>query len=121
MGTGKFVTVYPGVWTEREKPYAEEYYAKIKELEDRGPIDVEALISGKIEKGTQGFSNVLEVKEDMMDYNAGKFCPDFALYSDAEYAKIQTTPCIWIWKKAERNTALSNEPTSLVTSSSTWT
>lgn len=87
MGTGKFVTVYPGVWTEREKPYAEEYYAKIKELEDRGPIDVEALISGKIEKGTQGFSNVLEVKEDMMDYNAGKFCPDFALYSDAEYAK----------------------------------
>ena len=65
MGTGKFVTVYPGVWTEREKPYAEEYFAKIKELEDRGPIDVQALISGKIEKGTQGFSNVLEVKEDM--------------------------------------------------------
>ena len=40
MGTGKFVTVYPGVWTKREKPYAEEYMAKIKELEDRGPIDV---------------------------------------------------------------------------------
>ena len=35
MGTGKFVTVYPGVWTEREKPYAEEYFAKIKELEDK--------------------------------------------------------------------------------------
>lgn len=73
MGTGKFVTVYPGVWTEREKPYAEEYFAKIKELEDRGPIDVQALISGKIEKGTQGFSNVLEVKEDMMLYNAKKY------------------------------------------------
>ena len=29
MGNGKFVTVYPGVWTEREKPYAEEYFAKI--------------------------------------------------------------------------------------------
>ena len=87
MGNGKFVTVYPGVWTEREKPYAEEYYAKIKELEDRGPIDVEALISGKIEKGTQGFSNILEVKEDMMDYNSKKFDPDYLLYSDAEYAK----------------------------------
>ena len=87
MGTGKFVTVYPGVWTEREKPYVEEYYQKIKELEDRGPIDVQALISGKIEKGTQGFSNVLEVKEDMMDYNAKKFDPDFLLYSDADYAK----------------------------------
>ena len=54
MGTGKFVTVYPGVWTEREKPYAEEYFAKIKELEDRGPIDVQALISGKIRKGHPG-------------------------------------------------------------------
>ena len=32
MGTGKFRIVYPGVWTEREKPYAEEYMAKIKEL-----------------------------------------------------------------------------------------
>jgi acyl dehydratase len=87
MGTGKFVTVYPGVWTEREKPYAEEYYAKIKELEDRGPIDVQALISGKIEKGTQGFSNVLEVKEDMMLYNAKKYDPDNKLYTDDEYAR----------------------------------
>lgn len=87
MGTGKFVTVYPGVWTEREKPYAEEYFAKIKELEDRGPIDVQALISGKIEKGTQGFSNVLEVKEDMMVYNAKKYDPDNKLYTDDEYAK----------------------------------
>ena len=87
MGTGKFVTVYPGVWTEREKPYAEEYFSKIKELEDRGPIDVQALISGKIEKGTQGFSNVLEVKEDMMLYNAKKYDPDNKLYTDDAYAK----------------------------------
>ena len=87
MGTGKFITVYPGVWTPREAPYAEEYMAKIKELEDRGSIDVEALVSGKIEKGTQGFMNVLEVKEDMMDYNAQKFDPDFLLYKDTEYAK----------------------------------
>ena len=87
MGTGKFITVYPGIWTEREKPYAEEYFAKIKELEDRGPIDVQALISGKIEKGTQGFSNVLEVKEDMMVYNAKKYDPDNKLYTDDEYAK----------------------------------
>ena len=63
MGTGKFVTVYPGVWTEREKPYAEEYYAKIKELEDRGPIDVQALISGKIEKGGQRGHDALQCQE----------------------------------------------------------
>lgn len=87
MGTGKFVTVYPGQWTEREKPYAEEYMAKIKELEDRGPIDVQALIAGKIEKGTQGFSNVLEVKEDMMLYNAKKYDPDNKLYTDDAYAQ----------------------------------
>ena len=87
MGSGKFLTVYPGQWTEREKPYAEEYMAKIKELEDRGPIDVQALISGKIEKGTQGFSNVLEVKEDMMVYNAKKYDPDNKLYTDDAFAQ----------------------------------
>ncbi len=87
MGTGKFRIVFPGVWTEREKPYAEEYMAKIKELEDRGPIDVAALISGKIEKGTQGLTNVLQVKEDMMLYNAKKYDPDNKLYTDDAYAK----------------------------------
>ena len=87
MGTGKFVTVYPGVWTDREKPYVEEYMAEARMLEERGPIDVEALISGKIEKGTQGYSNKLDVKEDMMLYNAKKFDPDFKLYTDDEYAR----------------------------------
>lgn len=83
----KFQMFYPGQWTEREKPYVTEYQAKIKELEDRGPIDVQALISGKIEKGTQGFMNVLAVKEDMMLYNAKKYDPDNKLYTDDAYAK----------------------------------
>lgn len=87
MGTGAFKTVYPGQWTPREAPYARAYMEKIKELEDRGPIDVEALISGRIPKGTQGFSNVLEVKEDMMVYNALKYDPGNRLYTDDDYAR----------------------------------
>ena len=87
MGTGAFKTVYPGQWTQREAPYARAYMEKIRELEERGPIDVDALISGRIPKGTQGFSNVLEVKEDMMRYNAQKYDPDNLLYSDDEYAR----------------------------------
>ncbi len=83
----KFTVVFPGIWTEREKPHAVAYLAKIKELEDRGPIDVQALISGKIEKGTQGFSNILEVKEDMMLYNAKKYDPGNKLYTDDAYAQ----------------------------------
>lgn len=63
---------YPAAWLEREKPIAEAYLVKSKELEDHGPINVETLISDKIEKGTQGFSNVLKVKEDMLLYNAKK-------------------------------------------------
>ena len=84
---GKFQIFYPGKYTEREQAALEIYQAKIKELEDRGPIDVEALISGKIEKGTQGYSNKLEVKEDMMLYNARKFDPDNKLYTDDAYAQ----------------------------------
>ena len=69
LGTGKFVTVYPGVWTEREKPYAEEYFAKIKELEDRGPIDVQALISGKIEKGEDPDETILREAVEETGYS----------------------------------------------------
>ena len=84
---GKFQIFYPGQYTEREQKGLEIYQAKIKELEDRGPIDVQALISGKIEKGTQGFSNILEVKEDMMLYNANKFDPATELYTDDAVAQ----------------------------------
>lgn len=87
MGNGAFKTVYPGVWTPREEPYAKAYQDKIRELEERGPIDVEALISGRIPQGTQGFTNMLEVKEDMMRYNAQKYDPDNPLYSDDAYAQ----------------------------------
>ena len=62
--------------------------AKIKELEDRGPIDVQALISGKIEKRAPRASpTFLEVKEDMMLYNAKKYDPDNKLYTDDAYAQ----------------------------------
>ena len=83
----KFKTVYPGVWTEREKPYAEQYYAKIKELEDRGPIDVQALIAGTLPEGTPGVGPKLKVERDMMVYQAYKYDPENPLYFDDEYAK----------------------------------
>ena len=64
MGTGKFVTVYPGVWTKREKPYAEEYMAKIKELEDaKRQAKGEELSAGSI----LPYTNVRTLTRELVD------------------------------------------------------
>lgn len=81
MGTGKFVTVYPAYGPSAKSPMPRSIWQKSKSWRIAAP-DVQALISGKIEKGTQGFSNILEVKEDMMLYNAKKYDPDNKLYTD---------------------------------------
>lgn len=83
----KFQTFYPGIYTDREKAGMEVFLAEAKALQERGPIDVKALISGTLPEGTPGVSNKLEVKEDMMLYNAYKYDPENPLYTDDEYAK----------------------------------
>ena len=44
----KFQTFYRGQYTPREQPCLEEYLAQAKALQDRGPIDVQALIAGAL-------------------------------------------------------------------------
>lgn len=84
---GKFQIFYQGNYTEREKPYLAQYVAKIEELKARGPVDVKALITGTLPEGTPGVGPKLEVKEDMMLYNALKYDPENKLYTDDDYAK----------------------------------
>lgn len=83
----KFQTFYPGNLTEREKAGMKIFLAEAKALEERGPIDVKALISGTLPEGTPGVSNKMLVKEDMMLYDAYKYDPENKLYTDDEYAK----------------------------------
>lgn len=83
-----FITLYPGQYTEKEKALAEQWIAENKALEDRGPIDVQALINGTLPKDTPGVvSQTLTVTKEMMLYNANKYDPENPIFSDSEYAQ----------------------------------
>ena len=83
----KFQTFYRGQYTSREQPCLEEYLAQAKALEERGPIDVQALIAGTLPEGTSGVGPKLKVEPDMMTYQAYKYDPENPLYFDDDYAK----------------------------------
>ena len=83
-----YITLYPGVFTEREKPYFEQYVAENKAIEDRGCVDIQALISGTLPKDTPGIvSTPLVVTEAMIRYNNEKYDPENPVLNDTEYAK----------------------------------
>lgn len=83
----KFQIFYPGVYTEREKPYMAQFVEQIEALKARGPIDVKALINGTLPEGTPGVGPKYVAEEDMMLYNSDKYDPENPLYNDDEYAK----------------------------------
>ena len=83
-----FITLYPNQFTDREKPLVEKYIADNKAIEDRGPINVQALIKGTLPKDTPGVvSETLTATKEMMLYNANKYDPENPIYNDGEYAK----------------------------------
>jgi len=83
-----FITLYPDQLTDREKPLVEKYIADNKAIEDRGPIDVQALIKGTLPEGTPGVvGETLTATREMMLYNAKKYDPENPIFSNAEYAK----------------------------------
>lgn len=49
-----FIVLYPGVYTEKEKALVEKYLADNRALEERGEIDVQALVKGALPKDTPG-------------------------------------------------------------------
>ena len=84
---GDFVTLYPGVYTEKEKDLVEQYLADNRALEERGPIDVEALIQGTLPKDTPGLGPSYVASEAMVRYNNEKYDPENPVLNDAVYAR----------------------------------
>jgi len=83
-----FITLYPDKYTDKEKALVEKYIADNKAIEARGPIDVKALIAGKLPKDTPGVvSQTLVATKEMMLYNAKKYDPENPVFNVAEYAK----------------------------------
>jgi hypothetical protein len=82
-----FVVLYPGVYTEKEKALVEKYLADNKALEERGDIDVPALISGTLPKDTPGLGPSYVASEAMVRYNNKKYDPENPVLNDAGYAR----------------------------------
>ncbi|EQB12855.1 hypothetical protein [Sphingobium lactosutens] len=82
-----FLTLYPGVWTDRERPLVAKYLADNQALRDRGPIDVKALVTGRLPKGTPGLGPVVRATEAWVRYNNAKYDPESKLRNDAAYAR----------------------------------
>ena len=40
---GEFVVFYPGVYTEREKPWLKKFLEEDQAIRDRGPVNVQAI------------------------------------------------------------------------------
>ena len=89
-----FITLYPGVYTEREKAPVEKYLKECAAINGRGPVDVSRLVSGKLPKDTPGIGPVVYVTEEMVRYNNGKYDPENPLYNDQDYAKKMGFPDI---------------------------
>ena len=87
------------MYTEREAEAVPRYLAANKAIEERGPIDREALAAGALPADTPGFSATLPVTEAMVRYNNSKYDPDNPLLHDADYARslgykdILAMPC----------------------------
>ncbi|MFT4089454.1 MAG: hypothetical protein QM645_01890 [Asticcacaulis sp.] len=84
-----FVWLYPGVFSEHEKAMAEAYLADNAALKARGPIDVDALINGRLPANTPGLGPVIKVTEEWVRYNNAKYDPENPLRNDAAYARAQ--------------------------------
>lgn len=82
-----FIVLYPGVYAEREKTLAEKYLADNRALTERRPIDLKALIQGKLPKGTPGVGPTISVTEAMVRYNNRKYDPENPVLNDAAYAR----------------------------------
>ncbi|MCA8887965.1 MAG: hypothetical protein KDA46_03980 [Parvularculaceae bacterium] len=83
----EFLTLYPGVWVDRERANALPGMAKEKAICDRGPIDIDALVSGTLPKDTPGVGTVIHATEEWVRYNNSKYDPDNRVYNDSDYAK----------------------------------
>jgi|WetSurMetagenome_2_1015567.scaffolds.fasta_scaffold05367_5 hypothetical protein len=94
-----FEVLYPGVYVEQEKALLANYLADNRALEERGAVDVRALVAGTLPAGTPGLLPVVPVAEDMVRYNNSKYDPENPLVHNAEHARslgyddILAMPC----------------------------
>ena len=84
--TEGFEVFYPGVWTERERPYLEAFFAENEALNHRKPFSIDDLIAGKL-TDVVGYVGTLKVTEELIRYFADLYMPESPLFHDAAYCR----------------------------------
>jgi hypothetical protein len=87
LSASDFITMYPGVPLEKEKALVEKWITENDAINNRGTIDIKALINGTLPKDTPGVSTVIVASEDMIRYENQKYDPENPVLNNAEYAK----------------------------------
>lgn len=82
-----FIIRYPGIFDEREKPYMDQYLKDIEAINNRGPVDLDLLVTGKLPADTPGIWMCCDASEEMIRYNHAKYEQENPLYNNREYAR----------------------------------
>lgn len=82
-----FLTLYPGVYSPHERDLVEAYFAENAAIEARGPVDIDALISGTLPVDTPGIGPMVKVSREWVEYTNAKYDWENPLRMDADYAK----------------------------------
>ena len=87
-----FIVRYPGQYDEGEQEALEKWWAEANAINTRGPLDVQALISGTLPADTPGIGPKVEVTKAMVAYNHAKYEQENPLFNDPEYANFPGKP-----------------------------
>ncbi|MCI6018117.1 MAG: MaoC family dehydratase N-terminal domain-containing protein [Clostridiales bacterium] len=82
-----FIVRYPGIYDEKEQEALDKFWKEANAINQRGAIDVEALVTGKLPEDTPGLGPFIQVTEAMIKYNHEKYEQENPVYNDKEYAK----------------------------------
>ncbi len=82
----QFVTFFPGVYTDREKPALEAFLAECRAIEKRGPIAPADIAAGRVTEELPGVYTQ-QITEEILRYNNKKYDPDNPIYNDEAYAR----------------------------------
>lgn len=88
-----FVTFYPGVYTQREKPCLKRFLEEDDAIRTRGPISGREIRDGLISEELPGVF-LTQAEEQMVKYVNKKYDPEDPVYNDEEYAKALGYPAL---------------------------
>ena len=82
-----YITLYPGVYSDKEQEPVAAYIAEIKAIKERGPLDVQALVNDTLPAGTPGVGPKIKATREWIEYNNSKYDPDNKLLNIDRVAK----------------------------------